>query len=205
MIHTLHTMNVREYGQVDQTNDISLLKKWFNPFPVKWFDTDSFFISYREMMSNDITGNIVNDKYRILAYNKIIILDQMLKTMSVLMRNQNDRSMFRLLFKYEPKEYTGNYSYYVEKVKQITGIEIKDGDDLVKLQNEIQRLLDKFHERFKEKEIPDTKVEFIDIVLGVFSIMEMAYVSEMKLSEFGRLKLLADKRIKAIEKSNGKH
>jgi len=33
----------------------------------------------------------------------------------------------------------------------------------------------------------------------------MAYVPDMKLAEFGRLKVLADKRIKAIEKSNGKH
>ncbi len=82
----------------------------------------------------------------------------MLRTMSVLMRNQNDRSMFALLLNRKAKNYVGNMPYYIEKVKQITGIDIKDGDDLSKLQVEIQRRLDKFKERFdNKKEVPKQK------------------------------------------------
>ena len=204
MIHTINTISIRLYGEIDRTDNIGLLRRWWNVFPVAWFDTDSFFAEYNNMIGSNT--NYTNDAYRILAYNKIIILDQILKTSSVLMQNQNDRSMFRLLFKKKAKEDTGNLNYYIEKVKQITGIEIKDGNDLKKLQKEIQRLLDKFHERFKNKDkTPVEDYNFMDMVLGVFSIMEMAYVPDMKLSEFGRLRLLADKRIKAIEKRNGKH
>jgi len=205
MIHTINTINIRQYGEIDRTDNIAMLRRWWNVFPVAWFNTDLFFDNYNEIIGNN--SNYTNDAYRILSYNKIIILNQIVKTMSILMKNQNDRSMFRLLFKREAKDYVGNFDYYVEKVKQITGIVIKDGNDLKALQKEIQRLLDKFHERFKDKQ-PQQSVEkfsFIDMVLGVFSIMEMAYVPTMKLSEFGRLKVLADKRIKAIEKSNGKH
>jgi len=205
MIHTINTINIRQYGEIDRTDNIAMLRRWWNVFPVAWFNTDLFFDNYNEIIGN--SSNYTNDAYRILAYNKIIILNQIVKTMSILMKNQNDRSMFKLLFKRQSKDYIGNFDYYVEKVKQITGIEIKDGNDLEALQKEIQRLLDKFHERFKDKQ-PQQSVEkfsFIDMVLGVFSIMEMAYVPTMKLSEFGRLKVLADKRIKAIEKSNGKH
>jgi len=204
MIHTINTISIRLYGEIDRTDNIGLLRRWWNVFPVAWFDTDSFFAEYNNIIGSNT--NYTNDAYRILAYNKIIILDQILKTSSVLMQNQNDRSMFRLLFKKKAKEDTGNLNYYIEKVKQITGIEIKDGNDLKKLQKEIQRLLDKFHERFKNKDkTPVEDYNFMDMVLGVFSIMEMAYVPDMKLSEFGRLRLLADKRIKAIEKRNGKH
>jgi len=205
MIHTINTINIRQYGEIDRTDNIAMLRRWWNVFPVAWFNTDLFFDNYNEIIGN--SSNYTNDAYRILSYNKIIILNQIVKTMSILMKNQNDRSMFKLLFKRQSKDYIGNFDYYVEKVKQITGIEIKDGNDLEALQKEIQRLLDKFHERFKDKQ-PQQSVEkfsFIDMVLGVFSIMEMAYVPTMKLSEFGRLKVLADKRIKAIEKSNGKH
>jgi len=205
MIHTINTINIRQYGEIDRTDNIAMLRRWWNVFPVAWFNTDLFFDNYNEIIGNN--SNYTNDAYRILSYNKIIILNQIVKTMSILMKNQNDRSMFKLLFKRQSKDYVGNFDYYVEKVKQITGIVIKDGNDLKALQKEIQRLLDKFHERFKDKQ-PQQSVEkfsFIDMVLGVFSIMEMAYVPTMKLSEFGRLKVLADKRIKAIEKSNGKH
>ena len=205
MIHTIDTISIRLYGEIDRTDNIALLRRWWNVLPVAWFNTDLFFTEYNEIIGNNT--DYTNDAYRILAYNKIIILNQIVKTMSILMKNQNDRSMFRLLFKREAKDYTGNFDYYVEKVKQITEIDIKDGNDLKALQKEIQRLLDKFHERFKEKKPDQTseKFSFLDMVLGVFSIMEMAYVSDMKLSEFGRLKVLADKRIKAIEKRNGKH
>jgi len=204
MIHTIHTLSIRQYGIIDSTENLFLLRRWWNPLPIGWFDTDSFFAEYRKMMGEKSTQR--NDTYRMLAYNRILMLRTMLRTMSVLMRNQNDRSMFALLFKKKSKEYVGNMPYYIEKVKQITGIDIKDGDDLSKLQVEIQRRLDKFKERFdNKKEVPKQKTEFIDIVLGVFSIMEMSYVSEMKLSEFGRLRILADKRIKKIEKSNAKH
>ena len=204
MIHTIHTLSIRQYGIIDSTENLSLLRRWWNPLPVGWFDTDSFFTEYRKMMGEKTKST--NDAYRMLAYNRILILDAMLRTMSVLMRNQNDRSMFSLLLNRKAKNYVGNMPYYTEKVKQITGIEIKDGNDLKKLHTEIQRRLDKFKERFdNKKEVPKQKTEFIDIVLGVFSIMEMSYVSEMKLSEFGRLRILADKRIKKIEKSNAKH
>jgi len=119
------------------------------------------------------------------------------------MQNQNERSLFTLLFKQKVREEKNNMPYYIEKVQYLTGIEVKDIDDLNKLQNEIQRLLDKFHERFKEQK-PQAKVDFMDIVLGVFSIMEMSFVADMTLSEFGRLRAIADKRVKAQEKLNKK-
>ena len=206
MIHTINTISIRQYGELDRTENLSLLKRWFNPFPVTWFDTDRFFMDFKSIMGENTNKIINNEMYKLLAYNKILILDTILKTMSVLMRNQNNISIFSLLFQKKSKEYKGNLPYYTEKVKQITGIEIKDGNDLQKLQKEIQRLLDKFRERFKDNDKPQKKTDFIDIVLGVFSIMEMSYVPEMKLTEFGRLKALADKRIKSIENSkNGKH
>ena len=115
------------------------------------------------------------------------MLDRMLRTMSVLMRNTNERSLFSLLFKRDVNNDTGNLDIYVQKVKDITGIEVKDGDDLKLLQKEIQRRLDKYKELTPDKPI-EVKSDFMDVVLAVFSIMEMAYTPDMKLSEFGRLK-----------------
>jgi len=194
MIHTVDTISVRTYGEVDRAGDLSLLKRWFNPFPVKWFDLDNFFDEYKSIFS--IKSNLGDGVYRLLAHNKILMLDRMLKTMSILMRNQNERSLFAMMFKREPKEHEGNLKFYVKKVKELTGIEIKDGEGLKALQKEIERLSDKYIERFKEKEEgKPVKTDFLDLVFGVCSIMQMQYIPEMKLSEFGRLKALADKKI----------
>jgi len=201
MIHTLETISIRRYGEIDRREDLSLLRRWFNPLPVAWFNTDVFFSSFNEMFGKDINKDTYKEAARVIAYNRIIILDRIIKTMSVLMRNQNERSIFILLFKQKSKNYTGNLKYYIEKAKQLTGITVKDGNDLKKLEKETQRLLDKFNERYN-KDVPTVTetLEFIDIALGVFLIMEMAYIPEMKLAEFGRLKLLADKRVKSMEK-----
>jgi len=194
MIHTIDTISVRTYGEVDRAGDLSLLKRWFNPFPVKWFDLDSFFDQYKTIFS--IQSNLSKDVYRLLAHNKILMLDRMLKTMSLLMRNQNERSLFAMVFKLEAKEHEGNLKFYVKKVKELTGIEIKDGEGLKALQKEIERLSDKYIERFKSRdEGNQVKTDFLDLVFGVCSIMQMQYNPEMKLSEFGRLKAMADKKI----------
>ena len=202
MIHNIHTMDIRTYGQLDQTEDLSLLRRWYNPFPVKWFDTDEFFLALRELFGEDTSRSISDESYKIISYNRILMLDRMLRTMSVLMRNTNERSLFSLLFKRDVNNDTGNLDIYVQKVKDITGIEVKDGDDLKLLQKEIQRRLDKYKELTPDKPI-EVKSDFMDVVLAVFSIMEMAYTPDMKLSEFGRLKKLADKKNKP--KDNGEH
>ena len=167
--------------------------------PVRWFDTESFFIEFRKMLGEKVKSS--NEIYKFLAYNRIMMLDRMLIMISLLMQNQNERSLFGLIFKRKIKNYKGNLDFYIEKVNQITGIKIKDGNDLKRLKSEVQRLIDKYTERFGEREkVEHNKIDFMDIVLGVFSIMEMAYIPEMKMAEFGRLKVLADKRVKQMNK-----
>jgi len=201
MIHTLHTMSVRQYGQMDETENENLLRRWFNPFPLRWFNTDDFYADLRGALGDGSMNDVENEYYRLISYNKILMLDRMLRMMSLLMVNNNDRNLFALLFKRQTKPYTGNLNIYQKKVKAITGIDVEDGNDLKKLQKEVQRLLDKYNENFQAPK-PQAKIDFTEIALGVFSIMEMSYVPDMKLSEFARLKKLA---IKKTQPKDGKH
>lgn len=200
MIHTLYTMTIRRYGQLDQSDDLTLLKRWYNPFPVKWFDTQTFFSEVQNVFGGGNDNTLRDEKYRLLSYNKILMLDRILRVVGLLMKDHDSRNLFGLLLKVKV-DTTSNLPYYIKKVKQLTGINIKDGKGLEQLQIEIQRLLDKHHERFAGKPVSD-KVDIIDILFGVFSIMEMDYVPSMTLAEFSRLKVLSDKKIK---QRNGKH
>jgi len=194
MIHSINTLTVRKYGIIDETGNLSGLRKWYNPFPVEWFDTEKFFEQFKTIFSEN-NSDLINEKYRILAFYKIIQLDTISKTLVVLMQSENNRSLFSLLFKRKIKNI--NIDFYTEKIKALSGVEVKDGTDLEKLGKELQRLIDKYSERFKKKEVK-SNVSFLEVVLGVFSMMEMDFIPEMTLAEFGRLKKLADKKIKDV-------
>ena len=203
MIHSVHTLSIRQYAIIDKTNDIKLLRRWWNIFPVGWFDVDPFFDSFRELF-NASTNPAVKESYRLLSYNNIIMLDAMLKTMSILMRNTNDRSLFTLIFKSKSKAYKGNFDFYVNKIERITGIKIVDGNDLKNLKSEIERLWDKYQERFKVETDDQPKNTFLEDAMVIFTIMDMAFIPDMKLSELAALKELADKKIKQMnDKNNG--
>lgn len=191
-LHDINTMTLRKYAIIDRTGDIRLLRKWWNIFPIGWFDTEAFFAEYNEIFN--VTIKKSDKVYQIIAYNKLLMLDKMLVIMSVIMRNQNDRSIFALIFKKEVKEYKGNMAIYQEKVKAITGIEVVDGKGLDKLKKETERLTEKYLERFKKTDINvQTGLTFMDLVLGVFG--DKNYQPDMTLAEFGRLKVMTDKRI----------
>lgn len=203
-IHTVDTLSIRQYGVIDRTNNPKLLRRWFNPLPVDWFDTDSFFNEFKNTFGKNVKTDLRTEVYKILSYNKIVILDRMFRTMNILMKNQNDRSMFALLFKRKIVDHTGNLDYYIEKVKSLTGIEVKDGKGLEKLQKEVKRLIDKYNQRFPEKQPEKKKVDFEDIAMGVFVFMEQPYNGEMKLREFASLKVQADRKSEVIEKNKPK-
>jgi hypothetical protein len=105
-----------------------------------------------------------------------------------------------LLADKDPKEIK-NLDYLKQEVKELTGIEINEMQDLLKLRDEMTRLSDKFAERFNQKDDePSEKTSFMRGVMAVFSLMEMPYNKDMTLSEFAELKHLADDRRKQLEK-----
>jgi len=195
MIHTIYSLTVHTYLELSDTENYDLLKRWYNPFPVKWFDTEKFFDEIKRIFPNDSNGKANDQKYQIIAYNKIKALDAMIQTTLLLMKNSNDRTLFAIMLKKDPKTYEGNLQYYIDTIKQMTGIEVKDGDDLIKVQKETQRLIDKYQERYPKPKEGDKKQEtsFADIVSGVLMTLGMQYSTSMSMYEFSNLRKRADK------------
>ncbi len=87
-----------------------------------------------------------------------------------------------------------NLKSYVDKIEFATGIKIKHPDDLQKLDKEIQKWVDKYHETFEsDKPKNDDKLTFMQIVMGVFAAMNMNLSYEMYLTDFFILKSEAAK------------
>lgn len=211
MIHTVHTMSIGLYGQLDRTQDARLLKRWFNPFSVRFFKKriERFFDSVHEIMNQGQTApELLEQMERLYNVNKMLQLSILYDALQTLLIMQAQLDMILILAGREiPKG--GNLSYYTEEVKRLTGIDIKSHEDLPKLAGEVSRLKDKFAERFPEKSPeksePDEKPSFIKGALSIFAVMEMPYNERMTLAEFAELKTLAFERNEQIKRQLEKY
>ena len=199
-IHTIHSLSIRQYGVIDSTENISLLRRWYNPFPVGWFDVQGLIREIGRALNTGIDKTIVREVAKLLLINKIMLLEALytgIYNLSVL-KPYNDSFG-------KTKRGKTNLTEYIEKVDKITGIRIKDVDGIERLKKEIQRLSDKFQERFKEEPKKGKAISFIQYAYSVFTIMEMPYNPDLKLSEFIEMITAATQKAKELEKLRNKH
>jgi len=206
MIHTVYTMTIGRYGQLDKTQDARLLRRWFNPLPVGLFSKqiERFFDQVREVMGDgEADSELTNGIERAYMVNKMLQLSILYDALSMLLVLQAQLDLILMLAEKEiPGK--GNLNYYLEQVKEMTGIEIKDFQDLPKLQKELTRLSDKFKEQFPDEEVEE-KSTFYRSALAIFSLMEMPYNPDMTLAEFSELKALASERQKQLKSQMDKY
>lgn len=207
MIHSIYTMTIGRYGQLEKTQDARLLRRWFNPFPVRMFAKriERFFQDVSELFGSGGT-ELTDQLERAYMVNKMLQVSILYDALYACMVLKTSIDITLLLMDKEPKE-VKNLDFYKVQVKELTGIEIKELGDIVKLKDEMTRLADKFKERFRDEETDETddKPSFIRGAMAVFSLMEIPYNADMTLSEFAELKALADDRRKQLEKQLEKY
>lgn len=207
MIHSIYTMTIGRYGQLEKTQDARILRRWFNPLPVKMFTKriERFFQDVSELFGSGGT-ELTDQLERAYMVNKMLQVSILYDALYACMVLKTSIDITLLLMDKEPKE-VKNLDFYKVQVKELTGIEIKELGDIVKLKDEMTRLADKFKERFRDEETGETddKPSFIRGAMAVFSLMEIPYNADMTLSEFAELKALADDRRKQLEKQLEKY
>lgn len=202
MLHNLHTLTLRRYGQIDSTEDLSLFKRWYNPFPVRWFNVQKVVLKVAQALDTGIDKQVTLEVGKLIAIAKIQKLQALHLGIYnlIVLKPANDQ------WGKTNKNNSGNLVEYLAVVKEVTGIIIKDLDGLERLKKEITRLNDKFVERFGTGEQDKgEKIPFYQFAFGVFAIMEMPYNSEMVLSEFIQMLEPSKKRAKELEKLRTKN
>jgi hypothetical protein len=200
-------MTIGRYGQLDKSQDARLLRRWYNPFPVKWYQKriDRLFIEVKEILGSEGDNELSEQVDRYYMINKMLQLSILYNALYSGMILKAGVDIALLLMNKDPKE-AKNLDYFREQVKELTGIEVKEIADIIKLRDEMTRMADKFQERFrKEEPETDEKPSFYRGVMAVFSLMEMSYNDRMTLAEFAELKTLADDRRKQLEKQLEKY
>ena len=203
MIHSIYTMSIGRYGRLDKTQDARLLRRWFNPLPVGLFRKriNKFFESVREALGGDGNDTELYDQLeRVYMTNRMLLLSVLYDALYLLMITKAGVDMTLLLLNKEVQE-PKNLDFFKEQTKELTGIEINNALDILKIRDELTRMKDKFAERFPDKPVDEQeKSTFYRGALSIFSLMEMPYNPDMTLSEFSELKHLADDRRKQLEK-----
>ena len=209
MIHTIYTMTVGRYGKLDATGNANLLRRWYNPFPVKWFkgQVDRFFDALRETFGDESESQrLYESGEKLYNVNKLLKLSILYDALSAILVMQGQVNMLLLALNRPPGR-AENYQFFVDEVKKLTGIEIKSVTDLGRLKDEITRLSDKFQELYPKVEAAqeDDKYSFTKNAISTFAVMEIGYNDQMTLYEFGELRKLARDRMKHYEKLKEKH
>jgi len=207
MIHSIYTMTLGRYGQLDKTKDARLMRRWFNPLPVSLFrkSIDKFFESVKDLFNEDGVNNELNDQIeRVYMVNKMLQLSILYDALYAQLILKAGIDIALLMLNKDPKE-AANLQYYKDLVKELTGIEINDYADLLKLRAEQTRMADKFKERFPDQEEIENKPSFYRAAIRVFSLVEMSYNEKMTLAEFGELKKEAEDRAKQLRKQQEKY
>lgn len=117
--------------------------------------------------------------------------------MLVIFKAQNQKTLFNFLMNKKPVVIKSHKDFYIRFVKKQTGINIKDGNDLKKLHKEIKRRTDKYRELNQQKE-PQKEVDFVELSLSWFTILEQPYNGDLSLYEASKIKKLAEKRAKKL-------
>ena len=208
MIHTVYTMTIGRFGQLEKTKDSRLLRLWWNPLPVRFFKgrIELFFQSVADLWSEDGYNSELTDQIeRAYMVNKMLQMSVLYDALYALMVIKAGIDITLLMLDREPGE-AKNLQYFKEEVKALTGIEINEIADIAKLRDEMTRMSDKFKERFPDnQEQEEEKPTFTRAALGIFAVMEMPYNDRMTLAEFAELKKLAEDRTKQLQKQMDKY
>lgn len=206
MIHSIYTMTIGRYGQLEKTQDARLLKLWYNPFPARFFKKriERFFQDVAQLWGDGIGNELSEQIERAYMINKMLQMSILYDALYTLMVIKAGIDITLLMLDRDPKE-APSLQYFKDQCEELTGIKVGGADDILKLKDEMTRMSDKFKERFPDEEPTDEKPSFTKGAMAVFSLMEVGYNSEMTLAEFAELKHLADERRKQLEKQLDKY
>jgi len=206
-IKPYYKIKIREYNLMEKTGLISQFKEWYNPFPSKYFvksitkelktlaeKLNATFGNKEELKREALlwqlkSHNLINGiQSAILGVTTILDYGEKLNGLS---KNQTRDVKRRLKFK------NSNLKIHIEKIKELTGIEITCLEDIAKVNEHLQYKVDKYNQMMLKQQVEPTVNNYLmDVVVGVFTYLNQTANVELTVLEF------IDFRNNAIEKSN---
>lgn len=197
MVKSFHTVTIRDFSLFEQTKDFRYLCRMHLPvsrFYIKRLTALVEQIAAALGSESDKQQELSREKHRIKTIMRIQYLVTLYQAAYNLIVHKTQIDVWRsAIGKPKASDYS-NLIDYIEKIQSATGITINPDcweDDLFSLKEEIDRVTDKFQEAFNQS-TPDTGVTFLQIVIGVFSALQMSINEDIRLVTFFELKKQAE-------------
>lgn len=203
IIHTPQTMTVRQYSRFEQTHDLRLLIRFelFRIIPVKWLTKyfEGFTKEFNKLFNPDSGGELYKQIDKLLFQNKLMQMQALAEAIYVHLvhKVKLDILKAKIGMKSTPDEALAGY---IERIKDISGVEIKTLQDVADFRTVLEHDIDKFEELFVEKKQPVKGATILELFYIYCSVLEInpSYI-DMTLYEFSELKRQAEEKNKRIQ------
>jgi len=205
MIKRIHEITLRDILLLEETKSADHFKRFsFVPFWIISKRVDQLVSDIFNRIGEDTTDQLMDKFEELFEYRKLQILEALYNAAYSAFFMQGNINVFKTLIDKEIVENKA-LSTIVEKVKQYTGIEIKEPVDFERFSKKINFLKDKFEERYsKAQKKEQKKLDITEIIYSYFHFLSEPFNEKMRFLTFVTMKKLADQKIKDEKnKDNG--
>ena len=197
MLKNIHTLTIKSFSLYDRTHKVSYLMRFGfgGRFYKEGIKTLLEEIAIGLAGEANTSAQMESEHHRITSYDRISYLSTLYAATYNALINKSKINVWLKLVGRKPTKNT-NLKIYVDKIKDSTGIEIKEVGDMVKLQRVIDRWIEKYHEHFMKERGGEKVLTFMKIVMGVFSALDMRIEYSMPIADFFELKEQAAEMVK---------
>lgn len=206
IIHTLDTITLRQYAAFEKTGDVRKLYHffgWLARFGLFMDDIQAFVTSFNKAFNPKADDDLVKQVEKLRYQNKVVMMQALAEAIHLhLVTRIEMKIMCERIGMKLPED--KNLLKYLDHIKELTGLEITNLDDVKGFNEEVQRKIDKFREIFAEKH-PVKGSSIMELYFACCSILEQSPdYTQMTLAEFAEFKLQADEKAKRMEEMYNK-
>lgn len=193
LIHTLHTMTVRQYSIYEaDRNQRHLFRrfKWLAKLGLFTDDIQAFINEFNKAFSGQDDDNLYRSFEKLRYETKLIMMEGLYNAMQLHVFTRADMELLakKAGRSLKPDELFGKYR---DEIRNICGIEINELSDIKAFADELTRKIDKYKEIFKEKEQVKGG-SIMDLFFSACMVMEITPdYSKMTLHELAIFKAQA--------------
>ena len=186
MIKNYWEITLRDWDVMEKTGNVSRFRSKWNIFPVFLFNTkiEAVRTEIIKKLNDDSGGEdeqMENLLWQTESLNNINgIKGNYLGLMNELKYKPEINALKKFYQKYTWKRLrlikTNNTERYIAGIKQYTGIDIKNGEDIERIRKLLEFKNDKYNENFKPKETgKQEKIYVMGFALGVYSKLNLMF------------------------------
>jgi hypothetical protein len=169
-------------------------------------DVQAFVDEFNRLFNADGEDYLMTVSDQLLAQNRIMLLQAVAEAIRLYTLTNGYKAIINARLNLQG-DHDKRLLKYLQLAKELTGIEIKTMDDIVAYNNEVQRKIDKYNEKYSKPK-PTKTTTILELFTAACRVMEVTHdYTKMTLWEFAQFKRQAEehaRRLEAIYKDHGR-